>query len=88
MDFLHQSFDLRAGDSVVLDCNTQCNFMLLDDHNFHAYQSGGGFKYFGGHFKRFPARITAPSTNRWHAVVDIGGSRATIRYSLRVLKSA
>jgi len=33
-DFLHKREHLKAGDTAVLDCDTQCNFMLLTDSQF------------------------------------------------------
>lgn len=88
MEFLHQSEYLDSGDVVILDCDTQCNFMLLDDSNFYAYRARRSHRYYGGHFKYFPARITAPHAGNWHIVIDLGGGSANIRYSIRVLKSA
>ena len=85
-DFIHAEEYLDAGDIMELTCNTQCNFMLMDDLNFASYRRGDRFTYYGGHFKMFPAGITAPRTGHWHAVLDLGGGQANIRYSFRVIK--
>ncbi|MCP9750002.1 DUF1883 domain-containing protein [Ferruginibacter sp. HRS2-29] len=82
-DFLHQRRNLSQGDTVILDCDTQCNFMLLDDNNFYHYRNGRGFEYFGGSFEYFPASITVPRTTYWNVVVDLGGYSGTIRHSIR-----
>lgn len=87
MHFIHSKEYLNAGDVVVLDCDTQCNFMLTDDSNFSSYKRGGQFRYYGGHFKLFPARIAVPHAGNWNVTIDLGGGRANIRYNLQVIKS-
>ena len=84
--FLHAREYLSSGDAAILSCDTQCNFMLLDDSNFAAYRRGEGYHYYGGFFRRFPARVSAPHTGNWNAVVDLGGGSAKIRYSIRFAK--
>lgn len=84
MNFLHQREFLNQGDAVVLDCDTQCNFMLTDDSNFSSYKRGDRFRYYGGHYKRFPARIVAPYSGYWNITIDLGGGQAEIRYNLTV----
>jgi hypothetical protein len=39
--FLHTREYLDSGNVAVLDCDTQCNFMLLTDSNFNNYKRGG-----------------------------------------------
>ena len=88
MSFIHSREFFNQGDVVVLNCDTQCNFMLTDDSNFANYQQGrGGFSYYGGHFKYFPARITVPRSDNWNVTIDLGGGSANIRYGLQVIKS-
>ena len=85
-DFIHRREYLEEGDIAVLDCDTQCNFLLLDDLNFSAYRSRRSYRYHGGFFRRFPARIVAPHSGHWNLVLDLGGGRATIRYGMSVIK--
>ena len=49
------------------------------------YRSGRQFRYVGGHFERFPARISPPHAGSWTVVLDLGGGSATIRHSIRVI---
>ena len=86
MQFIHSRGYLNAGDTVRLDCDTQCNFMLMTDSDFASYQRGGRFHYFGGHFARFPAFITAAHADNWNIAIDLGGGGANIRYNLSVLR--
>lgn len=86
MDFIHAQEHLNGGDVVRLDCDTQCNFMLMTDSNFSSYRRGGRHEYYGGFFTHFPATITAPHSGRWNVVIDLGGGRANIRYNLSYLK--
>ena len=85
-DFLHSREYLTEGDIAVLDCDTQCNFMILDDNNFYRYKNGQECTYYGGFFKMFPAKIAAPHSGYWNVVIDLGGGSANIRYSLNYLK--
>jgi hypothetical protein len=86
MGFIHAEEYLDEGDVVIVQCSHQCNVRLLDDHNFQSYQRSGQHKYFGGHFKMFPARIVVPHTGHWHVTIDLGGGSANIRYSINYLK--
>jgi hypothetical protein len=85
MSFLHSELDLTLGNVVEVTLDKQANVMLLDSTNFHAYQSGRGFEYFGGLATRSPFTVTAPRTGRWHLVIDLGGGSGTLRHSIRVL---
>ncbi len=84
--FLHQRVHLNRGDVAVLNCDTQCNFMLLDDYNFSKYRRGDRFQYYGQFWQRFPAKIPAPHSDHWNIVVDLGGGSATIRHSLSFIR--
>ncbi|HMJ48241.1 MAG TPA: DUF1883 domain-containing protein [Ferruginibacter sp.] len=82
-DFLYQRHYLKGGDVVVLNCDTQCNFILVDDNNFHHYKNDNSFYQAegSGFFKYFPAQIVVPHTGYWIAVLDLGGGSANIKYS-------
>jgi hypothetical protein len=60
--------------------------MLLDESNYQNYLRGSGFRYFGGHYDRSPINIAAPSTGRWHLVIDLGGYSGSIRHSERIIR--
>lgn len=85
MRFIHQRRSLNKGDIVQLDCDTQCNFMLLTDGDYAAYQNVRRFSYCGGTFKRFPARITVPETGNWNIIVDLAGAKEAIQYNITVI---
>lgn len=87
MNFLHKREHLNTGDIVVVDCSHQCNVQLTDDSNFDRYKRGDRYNYHGGHFKRFPARIAAPSTGYWNITLDLGGGSATIRHSINIIRT-
>jgi len=84
-NFLHKREHLNSGSIVEVDCSHQCNIILMDDNNFSKYKSGQEFRHFGGHFKKFPARIQVPSTGYWNVVLDLGGGSANIRHSIRFI---
>jgi len=85
--FIHGREYLGEGDMIEVDCDTQCNIMLLTDSEFSHYKKNGAFNYYGGHFKFFPARLAAPNTGYWNVVIDLGGGSANIRYSIKVVKA-
>lgn len=87
MNFLHSREYLEKGDVVVVDCSHQCNVMLTDDSNFQRYRSGSRFEYFGGHYTRLPAQITAPRSGHWNITIDLGGGSATIRHSIQIIRA-
>ncbi|MCX0424838.1 MULTISPECIES: DUF1883 domain-containing protein [Aeromonas] len=87
MSFIHSREFFHQGDVVVVDCSHQSNIMLTDDHHFQKYRrGGGGFEYYGGHYKTFPVRIPVPRTGHWNVTIDLGGGSANIRYSINVVK--
>lgn len=86
MNFIHAKEYLNAGDVVQVDCSHQCNVMLTTDSNFQNYRRGNQFSYYGGHYKRFPVRIKAPSNGHWNVTIDLGGRSANIQYSINVIK--
>ena len=85
MRFIHQRRFLNKGAIVQLDCDTQCNFMLLSDAGYAAYQQVRRFKYYGGTFKHFPARITVPETGDWNIVIDLAGAKSEIQYNITIV---
>jgi hypothetical protein len=85
-NFIHAREHLDRGDSVIVDCDTQCNVMLLSDTDFSNYRIGRDFHYHGGHYKRFPVSLSAPGPGYWNVVIDLGGGSANIKYSIRVVK--
>jgi hypothetical protein len=88
MDFLHKREYLNTGDIVVVECSHQCNIMLLDDINFSYYQRGQQFKYFGGFYEYFPARIIAPHNGNWNIVLDLGGGAANILHNITIIRNS
>lgn len=86
MNFIHAREWLEAGDIVIVDCSHQCNVRLTDDVNFQSLRRGGQHRYYGGFFKRFPARIQVPHDGNWNITIDLGGGRATIRHNIQYLR--
>lgn len=70
---------------VTLSGNAM-NVMLMDSSALSTYQRGrSGYRYYGGHVTKSPARIAVPSNGHWHVVVDSGGYTASANVSVRVL---
>lgn len=85
MQFIHSRRHLEEGQIVQLDCDTQCNFMLLTDADFAAYQLVRPFRYQGGTFKQFPAQITVPASDYWNIVIDLAGATKEIQYNITIV---
>jgi len=85
MRFIHQRRYLEKDEVVQLDCDTQCNFMLLSDADYDAYQQLRRFSYTGGTFKQFPARITVPASGHWNIIIDLAGAKGEIQYNISVV---
>ena len=85
-DFLHQAFDLRAGDIVEVTLDAPANVMLLDPANFANYQDGLSYRYHGGHVEESPVRLVTPRSGAWHVVVNLGGYPGRVRADVRVLR--
>jgi len=86
VDYLHADYYLDRGDIVQVEIDHQANVMLLDESNYQNYRNHRGFQHFGGHYDHTPINIPAPSTGRWHLVIDLGGYSGTIRHSERIIK--
>jgi len=83
---IHAREWLNVGNRVRVDCDYQCNVLVMDDHNYSLYQRGQSFRHLGGFFKRLPAILGIPSNGHWNTVIDLGGGRANIRYGINYIK--
>lgn len=79
---IHAREHLDRGSTVRVDCDHQCNVMVMDDHNYGHYRRGQRFEYHGGFYERLPALIGVPRTDHWNTVIDLGGRSANLRYNI------
>jgi hypothetical protein len=84
--FLHQEFELQAGDIVEVTLDAPANVMLLDPANFSNYENGLSYRYHGGHVTESPAEIHTPRSGTWYVVVDLGGYPGRVRAEARVYR--
>lgn len=87
MQFIHSREYLNDGDVVVVESNYKANVLLTDDHNFSQYRSGRAYRYYGGHFSQFPARIVAPAAGHWNITIDLAGGSGNLRYSINIVRA-
>ena len=87
MKFFHTREHLNQGDIVEVNCSHQCNIILTTDSNFANCRSGRKFQYHGGHYETLPARIVVSSNGWWKITLDLGGSSATIKHSIRTIQA-
>ena len=85
-DFLHQEFDLQAGDIVEVTLDSPANVMLLDPANFSSYKDGLSYRYHGGHAEKSPVQLSPPRSGTWHVVVNLGGYPGSVRAVVRVFR--
>ena len=85
MRFIHQRRYLEKDEVVQVDCDTQCNLMLLSDADYRAYQQLRRFKYIGGTFRHFPARVTVPASGEWNIIIDLAGAKKEIQYNITII---
>ena len=86
-DFIHSREYLDGGDTVIVQCDHQCNVLVMDDGNFGDYRHGRAHRYYGGFYRMLPARISVPHADNWNVVINLGGGRANIRYNISYLKA-
>jgi hypothetical protein len=86
-DFIHSRDHLDDGDVVVVQCDHQCNVLVMDDTNFSSYRQRRPYRHHGGFYRNLPAEISVPHSGNWNVVIDLGGGRANIRYNISYLKS-
>ena len=82
MQHIHAREHLRAGAAVRVDCDHQCNVLVMDDHNYVQYRRGGPFRHLGGFYQRLPAVIQVPTSGYWNVALDLAGGHANIRHSI------
>jgi len=87
-DHLHKRLFLKDGDAVEVDSDTQANVVLMDDSEYSNYKAGRSHRYYGGFFTAFPATLAPPPWGYWNVVLDLGGGRANVRHSMRVVSHA
>ncbi len=85
-NFLHQAFDLQAGDIVEVTLDAPANVLLLDPANFSDYESGLSYRYHGGHAETSPVRLSPPRPGTWHVVVDLGGYPGSVQAVVRIFR--
>ncbi len=86
MEFLHQEFDLEAGDVVEVSLDSRANVMLLAPREFSNYERGWSYRYHGGFAEESPVQLVAPGPGKWHLVVNLGGYPGSVKAGVRVLR--
>jgi Domain of unknown function (DUF1883) len=89
MQFIHAREYLNDGDVFEVECDTKCNVQITTDGEFSDYKAGNAYRYYGGYFTHFPARLAVPHSGNWNLTIDVGeGYEANIRYSIVVIRKA
>jgi len=88
MNFLHQEIDAGPDDVVEVSLDHRANVQLMDSVNYQNYPAGRPFRYHGGYVTSSPYRLRPPRRDRWHLVIDLGGSAGSVRASARVINGS
>jgi len=76
--------NLSGGESVsVALSGVESDVMLMTPSDVRRYTAGQQATYYGGHYRKSPARIRVPSAGAWHViVVPSPGGRVQARVSV------
>ena len=80
--FIHSREYLDGGDVVIVQCDHQCNVLVMDDSNFSSFSRRERHSYYGGFYRMLPARISVPHSDNWNIIIHLGGGWADIRYNI------
>jgi Domain of unknown function (DUF1883) len=83
----YSDFDLGhlgGGEVVTVSLSgVESDVMLMSESDVHRFAGGGRVTYWGGHYRRSPAKIGVPSAGAWHVVVVPGlGGRVEANVSV------
>lgn len=89
MNYLKFPLQHQKGGAIVEVSLTgvESDVFLVDYANLSAFERGGQFSYFGGHYQGSPVRIRIPSSGTWTAVV-IPSPGGMVQASAKVLLAA
>lgn len=65
--------------TVEVKISHAADVFLVDQNNFRKYQTGQGFKYYGGNYTKSPVKISVQDSGRWYLIVK--GSNYQYRFS-------
>lgn len=68
----------KKGATVVVALASQCNVRLMTKSNYNSFKAGRRATFYGGSYRKTPARLTVPSSGHWVVVVDLGGLRGRV----------
>ena len=80
-------FDLKQrkrGEVAVVTLSCAANVRLVDSSGRSAFKAGRRHRYWGGHVKKSPHRITIPRSGHWWVIVDTAGAAGRVKASVDV----
>ncbi len=72
MKFLHQPFQAKAKDRIIVEFSQPTKVMLLHESQMKPYKQGRTYEYRGGVSDNSPVEFTVPFDGVWHAVIEKG----------------
>jgi hypothetical protein len=86
MNYLKFALGQQSAGSIieVTLSGVESDVFLVDPSNLRSFETGGSFRYTGGHYKQSPVRIAVPSSDAWTVVV-VPGPGGRVQASVRAL---
>lgn len=86
VDHLHTDIGYqKAGATVVVNLGSQANVRVMDQGQYRNYKAGRRHQFYGGGYKKSPARITLPRSGHFVVAVDLGGRAGRVSASVNVV---
>ncbi len=80
---IHAREHFGSGGAFVVNCSHQSNVLVMDDDNLRRYRQGDSAHYYGGFYRRFPARVPVPRSGNWNVLLECPPGA---RYGIQTLK--
>jgi len=72
MKFLHQPFNAKEKERIVIDFDKPTKVLMVHASQINKYKGGRTFRYYGGYAEKSPVEFTVPFDGVWHAVIEKG----------------
>jgi hypothetical protein len=78
MKFLHQPFEAKAKDRIIVSFDKPTRVLLIHTSQLRNYKGGKTYRYWGGEATTSPVEFTVPFDGVWHAIIEKGTYRNPI----------
>jgi len=86
MDFMQWKISGTSGDLIRVRLDKQAYVRLFDPMNFESFRRGAKSTSEGGWSERLDVEFTLPYKGTFHVVVDLGGTKGTVKATCDILR--